>query len=85
MAGENARDDIRAFAHVCCGGGGVSRRDFLGGLSAVTALGSLSGAAGPQRRTPDAVRAVNNLPADALTFPVRSGRTGQLHHPKGTL
>jgi L-fucose isomerase-like protein len=62
MAGENPGDDVREFAHVCCGGAGVSRRDFLGGLGAVTALGSLSGAAGSAERTVHAGRVVSGQP-----------------------
>ena len=63
MLGGNSRDDSREVAQACCaGGGGVSRRGFLGGLGAVAAVGSLSGAAGPQGKAADTGRAVPGQP-----------------------
>jgi L-fucose isomerase-like protein len=62
MVNGNSRDDIHEVARVCRGGGGVSRRGFLGGLGAVTALGSLSAAAGSAEKTTGAGRIVPGRP-----------------------
>ena len=62
MLAGNSRDN-RVVAHVCCaGGGGVSRRGFLGGLGAVAAVGSVGVAVEAQGKAADAKRAVPGQP-----------------------